>query len=119
MSSSTNKAPNKLSAVYIRDDEVVVATTKLSKTIIDTNTSLSTYKSKNPLNQHMIHLVQHMYKSRDMTNFKAAKTALDLLTSKKGVNKFQTRFTNITKLINKKQIKLNLKETFNDSIILQ
>ena len=95
MSSSTNKAPNKQSAVYTRSDTVFVAKTKLSKTIIHNITPLSTYNSKNPLNQHMLKLVQHMYKARDITNFETTKTALDLLTSKNDINKFQTLFTKI------------------------
>ena len=91
MSSSTNKAPKQQSAVYIRNDKVCVATTELIKTLISNFTALSTYNSKNPLNQHMLNLVQHMYKARDIT--KTAKTALYLLTSKHDINKFQTLFT--------------------------
>ena len=69
MSSSTNKAPKQQSAVHIRNDKVFVAESKLSKTTIKHITSLSLYNSKNTLNQHMINLVQRMYKSRDITNF--------------------------------------------------
>jgi hypothetical protein len=39
-----------------------------------------------------------MYKSRDITNFKTATTALDLLTSNNDFNKFQQVFTTIIKL---------------------
>ena len=106
MSSSANKSPKQQSAVYIRNDKFVVAKTKLSKTIINHSTSLSHYNSKNPLNHHMTQVVQHMYKSRDITNFKTAKTALDLLTSNNDINKFQTLFTTITKLTDKKTDKL-------------
>ena len=109
MSSSTNKTPKKQSAVYIRNDKAFIAPTKLSKSIINNITSLSTYNSKNPLNQHMINLVQHMYKARDITNFKTAKTALDLLTSTNDINKFQTRFTKITQLTTKKTDKVKIK----------
>jgi hypothetical protein len=49
----------------------------------------------------MITLVQNMYKSRDITNFKTATTALDLLTSTNDFNNFKTPLTNITKLIDK------------------
>ena len=70
MSSSTSKAPNKQSVVYIHNDNAVVAKAKLSKTRISNMASLSTYNSKNPLNQHMISLAQHMYKARDITIFK-------------------------------------------------
>ena len=90
---SINKTPTKQSAIYIRNDKVCVAKHKLSKTIINNITSLSNYSSKNPLNQHMIHLVQHMYKTRDITNFITAKTALDLLTSNNDINTFQSLFT--------------------------
>ena len=41
----------------------------------------------------MITLVQHMYKPRDIANFKTATAALDLLTSTNDVNKSQPRFT--------------------------
>ena len=109
MSSSINKTPKKQSAVYIRDDKVFVAPTKLNKTIINNITSLSTYNSKNPLNQHMINLVQHMYKARDITNFKTAKTALVLFTSSNDINKFQTLFTKKTQLTTKKTYKVKLK----------
>jgi hypothetical protein len=51
-----------------------------------------------------------MYKSRDITNFKTATTALDLLTSTNDFNKFKTTLTNITKLIYKKpETKTNIK----------
>jgi hypothetical protein len=49
----------------------------------------------------MIKLVQDMYKIRDITNFKTAITALDLLTSKNDFDKFQQVFTNIIKLTTK------------------
>ena len=62
----------------------------------------------------MINLVQRMYKARDITNYKTAKTALDLLTSKNDTNKFKTAFTTIIKLTTKKQIKLNLKQILNN-----
>ena len=52
----------------------------------------------------MINLVQNMYKPRDITNFKTAKTALDLLTSANDSNTCQTRFTTITQITTKKQI---------------
>ena len=109
MSSSTNKTPKKQSAVYIRNDKVFVAKTKLSKSIINNITSLSTYNSKNPLNQHMINLVQHMYTARDITTFKTAKTALDLLTSKNDISKFQTLFTKIAQLTTKKTDNVKIK----------
>ena len=38
----------------------------LSKKLLSNITSLSTYTSTNPLNQHMIKLIQTMYKSRDI-----------------------------------------------------
>jgi hypothetical protein len=50
-----------------------------------------------------------MYKSRDITNFKTATTALDLLTSNNDFNKFKTTLANITKLIDKKTDKPNIK----------
>ena len=43
-----------------------------------------------------------MYKARDITNFKTAKMALDLLTSNNDINKFQTRFTKTTQLTTNK-----------------
>ena len=64
-------------------------------------TLLPTYNSKNPLKQHMIKLVQHMYKARAITHFKTANTALDLLTSKSGTNTFQSLFTSITQFTTK------------------
>ena len=57
----------------------------------------------------MIKLVQHMYKARDITNFKTAKTALDLLTSKNDINKFQTLLTKITQQTDKKTDKVKIK----------
>jgi hypothetical protein len=82
---------------------------KLSKNVLLTITSLSNYNSDKPLNQHMITLVQNMYKSRDITNFKTATTALDLLTSKNEFNKFKTTLANITTLIDKKPDKTTIK----------
>jgi formyltetrahydrofolate synthetase len=81
---------------------------KLSKKVLSNITSLSNYNSNKPLNQHMITLVQNMYKNRDITNFKTAATALDLLTSKNDFNKFKTTLTKITKLIDKKTTKINI-----------
>ena len=71
-------------------------------------TSLSNYNSKNPLNQHMINLVQHMYQARDITNLNTAKTSLDLLTSKNDINKFQTRFTTVKQLTDKKTYNVDI-----------
>ena len=42
-------------------------------------------------------------------NFKTAKTALDLLTSKNDINKFQTVFTKILKLTDEKTDKAKIK----------
>jgi hypothetical protein len=42
----------------------------LSKKVLLTITSLSTFNSDNPLNQPMLKLVQDMYNIRDITNFK-------------------------------------------------
>ena len=50
-----------------------------------------------------------MYKTRDITNFKTAKTALDLLTSNNDINKFQSRFTKITQLTTKNTDKVKIK----------
>jgi hypothetical protein len=50
-----------------------------------------------------------MYKNRDITNFKTATTALDLLTSKNDFNKFKTTLTNIIKLIDEKTDKRHIK----------
>ena len=61
-SSATNQAPKQQSAVYIRNANVVVSSTKLSNTILHNITSLSTYTSKNPLIQDMIQSVQRMSK---------------------------------------------------------
>ena len=54
-------------------------------------------------------LVQHMCKARDITNFKTANTALELFTSQNDISKFQTRFTILTQLTDKKpdNVKLN------------
>jgi hypothetical protein len=84
---------------------------KLSKKVLLNITSLSIYNSDKPLNQHMITLVQHMYKTRDITNFKTATTALDLLTSKNDFNKFKTTLTKITKVIDKKPEKAHIKRS--------
>jgi hypothetical protein len=74
----------------------------LSKKVLLNITSLSNYNSDNPLNQHMITLIQNMYKSRDITNFETATKALDLLNSKNDFNKFQQVCTNIIKLTTNK-----------------
>jgi Zn-dependent M32 family carboxypeptidase len=49
-----------------------------------------------------------MYKSRDITNFKTATKALDLLKSKNDFNKFQQVFTNIIKLTTNKIKQTNI-----------
>ena len=68
----------------------------MSKKLLLHITSLSNYNSDNPLKQHLINQVQDMYTRRDITNFKTANTALNLLTSDNGFNKFQTSFNTIT-----------------------
>jgi hypothetical protein len=96
-STKTNKKPLKLKAPKLSNTG-----TNLSKKVLLNITSLSNYNSDNPLNQHMIKIIQDMYKSRDITNFKTATTALDLLTSKNDFNKFQQTFkTIITQTTNK------------------
>jgi len=72
----------------------------LPKKILSNITSLSNYNSTKPLNQQMIKLVQILYKSRTIKNFKTADMALNLLTSNNDFNKFQTLFNKITKTIN-------------------
>ena len=44
-----------------------------------------------------------MYKSRDITNVKAAKLAIDTLTINDDFNKFNSLFTKITTTANKNQ----------------
>ena len=56
----------------------------------------------------MIKLVQDMFNIRDISHFKTADMALTLLTSYNDFNKFQTLFTNITKLADKKTKKQQL-----------
>jgi hypothetical protein len=103
-STMTNKKPRKS-----RTSELSSTGPKLSKKVLLTITSLSNYNSDKPLNQHMITLVQNMYKSRDITNFKTATKALDLLTSTNDFNKFNTTLTNITKLIDTRNNKTHIK----------
>jgi hypothetical protein len=103
-STITNKKPRKSSTSKLSSTGP-----KLSKKVLLNITSLSNYNSDKPLNQHMITLVQNMYKSRDITNFKTATTALDLLTSTNDFNKFKTTLANITKLIDKNTDKTNIK----------
>ena len=62
----------------------------LSKKVLSNISLLSKYNSDNPLNQIMINTVQNMYKLRDITNFKTADMALNLLTSNHDFNKFKT-----------------------------
>ena len=50
-----------------------------------------------------------MYKSRDITNVKTAKIAIDALTINDDCNKFKSLFTKITTTANKKQEKSSLK----------
>ena len=109
MSSSANKSPKKQSNVFISNDKATITKNNLSKTITNNITSLLKYNSKNPLKQHMITLIQTMYKTRDIKNFKTAKTAMDLLTSKNDINKFQTMFTQLLKLSDEKTNKTKLK----------
>jgi hypothetical protein len=59
----------------------------------------------------MIKLVQAMYKSRDITNCKTADKALNLLTSGSDFTKFQTLYTKLIKLANKKTETTNIKQT--------
>ena len=61
----------------------------LSKKILSNLTLLSNHNSTNPLNQHMIKLIQTLYKSRDIKKHKTADMALNLLTSNNDFNKFQ------------------------------
>ena len=63
---------------------------KLNKKVLSNIESLSIYNSFNPLNQQMIKIVQNMYKSRDITNVKTAKLAIDSLTMNDDFNKFKT-----------------------------
>ena len=62
-----------------------------------------------------------MYKARDITNVKTANTALNLLTSGNGFNKFKTLYTKITqqaiKKTEKTQIKKEIKQTKTDTLI--
>ena len=52
-----------------------------------------------------------MYTRRDITNFKTANTALNLLTSYNEFNKFQTLFNNIAKLKHATQQTATIKDT--------
>ena len=70
---------------------------KLSKKVLSNIESLSIYNSFNPLNQGLIIIIQDMYKSRDITNIKTAKIAIDALTVNEDFNKFKTLFSTITK----------------------
>ena len=62
----------------------------------------------------MIKLVQTMYKTRNITNFKTAKTALNLLTSNNDINKFQTLLTTLVE-----QAELNAEKVKNKTYIKQ
>jgi hypothetical protein len=102
-STMTNKKPRKS-----RTPKLLSTEPKLSKKVLSNITSLSNYNSNKPLNQHMITLVQNMYKNRDITNFKTAAMALDLLTSKDDFNKFKTLLTKIKNLTDKKTKTTNI-----------
>jgi hypothetical protein len=104
-STKTNKKPLKLKAPKLSNTG-----TNLSKKVLLNITSLSNYNSDNPLNQHMIKIIQDMYKSRDITNFKTATTALDLLTSKNDFNKFQQTFKKIITQTTNKNNKTIIKQ---------
>ena len=71
----------------------------------------------------MIKVVQDMYKARDITNFKTADTALNLLTSGNDFNKFKTLYTKLTQLAIKKtettKIKKEIKQTKTDTLLKQ
>ena len=93
----------------------------LSKKVLLNITSLSNYKSEKPFNQLMIKVVQDMYKTRNITNFKTANTALNLLTSGNDFNKFKTLYTKITQQTIKKtettKIKKEIKQQKTDTLI--
>jgi hypothetical protein len=110
MNSTTNiKKPRKS-----RTPKLLNTEPKLSKKVLSNITILSYYNSNKPLNQLMIKLVQDMYKSRDITNFKTADIALNLLTSGNDFNKFQPLFDKILKLQTKKTERKNIRKAIKE-----
>ena len=93
-----------------RTPKILNSGPKLSKKVLSNIESLTIYNSFNPLNQTMIKLVQLMYKNRDITNFKTAKLAIESLTINEDFKKFNSIFTKITKLADKKTIKAPIKK---------
>ena len=100
----SNKKPRKA-----RTPKLLNSGPKLSKKVLSNIESLSIYNSFNPLNQQMIKLVQNMYKSRDITNVKTAKLAIDSLTVNEDFNKFKTLYEKITKTATTKNEKSSIK----------
>ena len=103
-STLSNKKPRKP-----RTPKLLNSGPKLSKKVLSNIESLSIYNSFNPLNQQMIKIVQNMYKSRDITNIKTAKLAIESLTINENFDKFKSLFTKMTTTANKKTEKSIIK----------
>ena len=85
-----------------------------SKKIKSNIESLEAYSSTNALNNTLMTTVKQLYKNRDSTNIRSARTALDLLksNSKSDFNKFKTKITTISKNLSNTKIKQNIKKRY-------
>ena len=100
-----------MSELKLRKSKPKAKTNTLSKKVKQNIESLDAYNSTKALNNSLMNTVKTLYKSRDITNIRTAKSALDLLASnnKSDLNKFSKNVTTIvnqtTKKDDKKQVK--------------
>ncbi len=70
-----------MSELKLRKFQPKTKTNTLSKKVKQNIASLDAYSSTKALNNSLMNTVKTLYKSRDITNIRTAKSALDLLAS--------------------------------------
>ena len=78
-------------------------------------TTLDTYSSTRALNQTLMSTVKKLYETRDITNVKTAKAAMELLKAN-DIKTFTKKFASISKLVSNKSQKNKVKKDAKDAI---
>ena len=101
-----------MSELKLRKNKPKAIISKLSKKVRENIASLNVYSSSNALNNSLMDTIKGLYTTRDITNIKTAKSALDLLNSnvKTDFNKFSKKFVTISGQITNKNVTKQLKQ---------
>ena len=84
-----------MTELNLRKSKPRAKTNTLSKKVEQNIASLDEYSSTNALRSSLMSTVKVLYKTRDITNIRTAKTALDLLDTNNNsdLNKFSKKFS--------------------------